>query len=287
MYPVVDPNFQDDLHTSVGQTTWKSEPEQPWQPNYAESTAWYSPSYAMPSHANPNHDQPQHSAYADGFASPHTPPTTRPVDSVPSWVQRTAIKTKDIANNQESYSQSYSESDDSEDDDSASQKSSTSTTKDNCAAPEVMKLGKWVGNVNNLNITDSQKPLYVCLMKCTRHGQVVQCGQTFGRSEHRRRHCKTVHSKERLYICKVPDCEKSFSRGDNLRDHYWSHVERGGRGGKNKKMGIPELKAILGPKEKELAKRLKEKLKIHKEKKELAKKLKYKLNIHKEIMEKA
>ncbi|KAI0604604.1 hypothetical protein TUN205_11149 [Pyrenophora tritici-repentis] len=57
-----------------------------------------------------------------------------------------------------------------------------------------------------------------------------------------------------------------FSRGDNLREHYWTHVERGGRGGKNRKMGFPELKAILGPKEKQLAKRLKRKLDVETEK---------------------
>ncbi|KAF7452684.1 hypothetical protein A1F99_044620 [Pyrenophora tritici-repentis] len=242
----------------------------------------------MPPHANPNHGQPQHSAYADGFASPHTHPTTRPVDSVPSWFQETAFETGDIANNQKSSSQSSfkSDDDDSDDDDSASQKSSASTTKNNCAAPEVMELGKWVENADNSNITTSKKLLHACPMAWTRNGQVVKCQKTFGRFEHLRRHFKT-HSKERPYKCKVPGCERPFSRGDNLRDHYWTHVERGGRGGKNKKMGIPELKAILGPKEKELAKRLKEKLKIHKEKKELAKKLKYKLNIHKEKMEKA
>ncbi|CAN9120598.1 unnamed protein product [Alternaria alternata] len=53
---------------------------------------------------------------------------------------------------------------------------------------------------------------------------------------------------------------KHFSRGDNLRDHYWTHLQRGGRNGKNDKMSLPELKAFLGPKEKLLVKRLKTKL---------------------------
>jgi hypothetical protein len=55
-------------------------------------------------------------------------------------------------------------------------------------------------------------------------------------------------------------CPRLFSRGDNLRDHYWTHVNRGGRAGKNIKMSLTELKTILGPKEKLLVKRLKMKL---------------------------
>ncbi|CAN9470822.1 unnamed protein product [Alternaria alternata] len=43
-------------------------------------------------------------------------------------------------------------------------------------------------------------------------------------------------------------------------NHYWTHLQRGGRNGKNDKMSLPELKAFLGPKEKLLVKRLKMKL---------------------------
>jgi hypothetical protein len=56
---------------------------------------------------------------------------------------------------------------------------------------------------------------------------------------------------------------KRFSRGDNLRDHYWTHLSRGGRAGVNKKMTLEELKVILGPKEKKLIRRLREKQKAH------------------------
>jgi hypothetical protein len=42
-----------------------------------------------------------------------------------------------------------------------------------------------------------------------------------------------------------------------MKDHYWTHIERGGRAGKNKKMSMPELFAILGPKEKSLKRKLK------------------------------
>jgi hypothetical protein len=86
------------------------------------------------------------------------------------------------------------------------------------------------------------------------------------RPEHLRRHIKTVHGEARDYICKLPQCRKAFSRGDNLREHYWTHIERGGRAGKNDKMTFAELKLVLGPKEKKLLRRLKLKLSDHQSK---------------------
>jgi hypothetical protein len=64
----------------------------------------------------------------------------------------------------------------------------------------------------------------------------------------------------RPWKCKVPGCIRPFSRGDNLRDHYFTHIERGGRVGKNRKMEFHELKALLGPKERKLSRKLKLKL---------------------------
>jgi hypothetical protein len=92
------------------------------------------------------------------------------------------------------------------------------------------------------------------------------CTKKFVRPEHLRRHVRTVHGREQPYTCQVPDCDKAFSRGDNLREHYWTHLSRGGRTGKNKKMDFLELKAILGPKQRKLARRLRMKLNKQKEK---------------------
>ena len=47
---------------------------------------------------------------------------------------------------------------------------------------------------------------------------------------------------------------------DNLRGHYWTHVERDGRSGTNEKMSLEKLGAILGRKEKRLMQRLKKRL---------------------------
>jgi hypothetical protein len=69
------------------------------------------------------------------------------------------------------------------------------------------------------------------------------CGQIFTRVEHLRRHMKTVHSGFRI-PCEVPLCNGSFSRLDNLYEHYYSHadVEKPGR---NRRLGLEELGQIL------------------------------------------
>ncbi|KAF2787028.1 hypothetical protein K505DRAFT_219019, partial [Melanomma pulvis-pyrius CBS 109.77] len=49
------------------------------------------------------------------------------------------------------------------------------------------------------------------------------CGATFVRPEHLRRHVNSKHTDEKNHGCKVDGCKKLFTRGDNLRDHYWTH----------------------------------------------------------------
>lgn len=102
--------------------------------------------------------------------------------------------------------------------------------------------------------------------KCTFPG----CTSSFVRPEHHRRHVKSKHVPERLFPCQIEGCKtKAFSRGDNLRDHYWTHLDRGGRIGKNKKFTLQELKETLGPKEKKLIRRLREKQRQHEAKERL------------------
>jgi hypothetical protein len=69
-----------------------------------------------------------------------------------------------------------------------------------------------------------------------------------------------VHGDERPHTCKV--CFRAFSRGDNLREHYWTHVAREGKAGQNTRMAISQLKTILGPEERRLVRRLRMKLKM-------------------------
>ncbi|KAI1528892.1 hypothetical protein PtrSN002B_011254 [Pyrenophora tritici-repentis] len=235
-YEGVRPYFLDIPGPLVDQNIWKSEPEL-WQPNYARPIVCSSQSYVVPSYVNYTHNQPQHT---------HT--TTRPVNSVPSWFQETTIETRETAN-QESDSQSASESDNDDNDDPTSQKSSTSTIKDTCAAPKFMKLGKWIGNSY---ITTSQERRYEC------HKHFERCQKTFARPEHLRRHINTAHIKDKLYRCKVKGCQKECTRKDNLYQHYMTHIKSGSRASKNKKMSFDELIAILGD-EKKLVRRLRKK----------------------------
>lgn len=133
-----------------------------------------------------------------------------------------------------------------------------STQVEHKQTPSVLKLGKWSMSIDSY--THPEQRHYACpfSMGPDPHGR--GCNKRFVRPEHLRRHVKTVHGDARDYICKVPRCHRAFSRGDNLRDHYWTHISRGGRAGKNDKMSFAELRDILGPKEKKLIKRLKTRL---------------------------
>ena len=86
------------------------------------------------------------------------------------------------------------------------------------------------------------------------------CQVPFARPEHLRRHVQTVHGNNKQFLCRVANCTGAFTRRDNLRDHYWTRVERNGRSGTNKKMSLEALGAVLGRKEKRLMRRLKKRL---------------------------
>ncbi|KAF1914712.1 hypothetical protein BDU57DRAFT_519864 [Ampelomyces quisqualis] len=149
-------------------------------------------------------------------------------------------------------SESDSEDEDSEYDDSSSCQSSRTTSA------AVLRLGKW-GHGSDCFSQPPQRH-YVCPRPAKTGILDDRCKQSFARPEHLRRHMRTVHSDLRPYACKVPRCDKAFSRGDNLRDHYWTHIQRGGRAGKNEKMSFDKLKDILGPREKKLTRKLRQRL---------------------------
>ncbi|CCE62411.1 hypothetical protein TPHA_0C02580 [Tetrapisispora phaffii CBS 4417] len=52
-----------------------------------------------------------------------------------------------------------------------------------------------------------------------------KCEKKFKRSEHLKRHIRSVHSTERPYHCQF--CEKNFSRSDNLSQHLKTHKRHG------------------------------------------------------------
>lgn len=55
--------------------------------------------------------------------------------------------------------------------------------------------------------------------------QCAECPKAFKRSEHLKRHIRSVHSNERPFPCTL--CEKKFSRSDNLSQHLKTHKKHG------------------------------------------------------------
>jgi hypothetical protein len=266
MYDTAGSSAFHHVRSPANPEAWAEEPEPLWRPSYPDVPTWGSQQFSLPYHRGPACEQMSLQPVQDYI--PHSGPSVSsayiqyhaPVAS--SSVKAITFKQKlaSVAElNDKDSSNSESDVSDSDDDDDASlQRSSYSTSRRSGANSNVLKLGKWGADTSSFPfITNTSDRQYQCPAEDKDHAGHV-CPKRFQRPEHLRRHLKTVHGNERLHYCKV--CDRPFSRGDNLRDHYWTHVQRGGRSGKNNKMSIPELKAILGPKDRPLVKRLKLKL---------------------------
>ncbi|KAF9977167.1 hypothetical protein BGZ73_006838 [Actinomortierella ambigua] len=59
------------------------------------------------------------------------------------------------------------------------------------------------------------------------------CGKVFKRSEHLKRHVRSIHTLEKPFECPIQSCPKRFSRSDNLNQHIRIH-RHSTRGEKNK-----------------------------------------------------
>ncbi|RCH91735.1 hypothetical protein CU097_011166 [Rhizopus azygosporus] len=49
------------------------------------------------------------------------------------------------------------------------------------------------------------------------------CGKVFKRSEHLKRHIRSIHTLEKPFECPYQNCHKRFSRSDNLNQHIRIH----------------------------------------------------------------
>ncbi|KAI8363724.1 hypothetical protein B0O80DRAFT_376616, partial [Mortierella sp. GBAus27b] len=62
---------------------------------------------------------------------------------------------------------------------------------------------------------DVQGRVFTCIFS--------DCGKLFKRSEHLKRHVRSVHTLEKPFLCSYPGCPKKFSRSDNLNQHVRIH----------------------------------------------------------------
>jgi hypothetical protein len=270
VYHMVDDVHQQASNYMMRDSSYIQNQELTWQPHVSQGCASLPPASHATLHAWHGNNyggppMPPMDYYAHQFTgSPAVQPYNDNLVVLGAQIDEMQLEASTVANASDS-TVSDSDSEDSEYEDDASsysqsrgsQMNSGSSHTDSHATP-FLRLGRWGA------LTDPYNRPAARNYPCTRVDQVGnherQCERSFARPEHLRRHVRTVPGELRPYVCKVPRCSRAFSRGDNLRDHYWTHLERGGRAGKNNKMSLAELKAILGKEDKRLVRRLKHRL---------------------------
>ncbi|KAG9313891.1 hypothetical protein JVU11DRAFT_4661 [Chiua virens] len=65
------------------------------------------------------------------------------------------------------------------------------------------------------NVEGKKGRVYVC--------KVQDCGKCFSRGEHLKRHVRSIHTHEKPFKCPHPSCDKRFNRNDNLLQHLRVH----------------------------------------------------------------
>ncbi|KAF8797353.1 hypothetical protein BYT27DRAFT_7125799 [Phlegmacium glaucopus] len=67
------------------------------------------------------------------------------------------------------------------------------------------------------HISNDTNRTFVCV--------VSGCGKCFVRSEHLKRHVRSIHTNDKPHPCPFEGCDKSFSRRDNLGQHVRIHLQ--------------------------------------------------------------
>ncbi|KAJ8653488.1 hypothetical protein O0I10_010816 [Lichtheimia ornata] len=89
-------------------------------------------------------------------------------------------------------------------------------TKRNSKAKSTRSRGRRVSN--NPSVAAGQK-MFTC--------EHDDCGKVFKRSEHLKRHIRSIHTLEKPFECPYHSCSKRFSRSDNLNQHIRIHRHTG------------------------------------------------------------
>jgi hypothetical protein len=108
---------------------------------------------------------------------------------------------------------------------STAQTSRASSVKAETPSPSPKTTGRQTGSIRSKKrkarvssapvLPSDPAKVFIC--------DVLGCEKRFRRSEHLKRHQRSLHTLEKPYVCNQPDCNKKFSRSDNLNQHLRVH----------------------------------------------------------------
>ncbi|CAO3678341.1 unnamed protein product [Rhizopus stolonifer] len=106
---------------------------------------------------------------------------------------------------------------------SSSADSSMSISPPPTRRPSKAIAGKVVKRSRGRRVSNSPSVAGQKVFTCTQD----ECGKVFKRSEHLKRHIRSIHTLEKPYECPYQACSKRFSRSDNLNQHIRIHRHTG------------------------------------------------------------